>query len=188
MATHLPVNGLLTLEQYLDFESGSPIRHEFVAGTAHAMSGATKRHNGIILNLATRLLPAARSSGCRVYTETVKLRVAFNVIYYPDVVVACGPEGGDPLIEDDPCLVVEVLSPSTRITDRREKLMLYRQLDRLGAYLIVHQERRRVERHWRDQSGTWQQADLVDRGTFPVPCPDLQLSLAEIYEGVETDR
>src|SRR5918995_1199538 len=54
--------------------------------------------------------------------------------------VACGEEPEDPYIEDEPCLVVEVPSPSSQNTDRREKLMFYRQIPSVEAYLIVHQE------------------------------------------------
>jgi Uma2 family endonuclease len=35
------------------------------------------------------------------------------------VMVACGPEGEDPLVEDDPCLIVEVASLSSETTDHR---------------------------------------------------------------------
>ena len=51
---------------------------------------------------------------------------ACRVSYYPDVMVACGEEPEDPYIEDEPCLVVERLAPSSQNTDRREKLMVYR--------------------------------------------------------------
>jgi Uma2 family endonuclease len=70
-----------------------------------AMVGATKRHNRIVGNILARLWEAARGGDCRVYSESVKLRVADDVIYYPDMMVACGPEGNDPVVDDDPCLI-----------------------------------------------------------------------------------
>jgi len=99
--------------------------------------------------------------------------------------VACGPEGDDPLVEDDPCLVVEVASPGTETTDRREKLAAYKRMPGLRAYLIVAQNRKWVERHFRGEDGAWHRGDLVDEGRFPVPCPGTTLTLAEIYEGLE---
>jgi Uma2 family endonuclease len=140
------------------------------------MVGATKRHNRNIVNITSRLWEAARGGDCRVCSEGVKLRVADDVIYYPDVMVACGPEGEDSVVEDDPCLVVVVASPCTETTDRREKL---------AAYLIVAQERKWIERHFRAENGAWRRGDLIDEGRFPVPCPETELSLAEIYEGLE---
>ena len=179
----VPRNQLLTLEEYLAFEDASDVRHEYVGGTVHAMTGVTRRHSRITMNIAGRLWQGARGGPCRVHHSEVKLRVG-RVVYYPDVMVACGTPPRDPRLETAPCLVVEVLSDSTERIDRREKLLEYRTLASLGAYLIVDQERRLVEHHWRASDG-WQHATLVDTGTIALPCPTLALTLDEIYEGVE---
>jgi Uma2 family endonuclease len=115
----------LSLEDYLDFEEQSATRHEFVAGQIHALAGASRRHNRIAGNIFARLLAAARGTPCRVYMSDVKLKVADDVVYYPDVMVACGPPGEHPHLETEPCVVVEVLSPGTEQIDRREKLLAY---------------------------------------------------------------
>ena len=169
----------------VDLEEESSVRHEYVGGVIYAIVGATKRHNRIINNISGRLWNAARGGDCRVYTQSVKLRADDEVIYYPDVMVACGPEGDDPLIEDAPCLVVEVVSPSTETIDRREKMLAYRRIPTLKAYLIVDQERRYVERHWRGEKGEWRQGGVMEGGTVPVPCPETGFPLAEIYEGLQ---
>ena len=80
--------------------------------------------------------------------------------------------------------MVEVVSSSTEMTDRREKLAAYKRMPGLEAYLIVSQERKWIERHFRAADGTWRRADLVDEGRFPVPCPETDLSLVAIYEGL----
>jgi Uma2 family endonuclease len=185
MAERVKSHGSLTVDEYLALEESATVRHEYVGGEIFAMVGATKRHNRIIGNTSGRLWGTARGGPCRVYSESVKLRVADDVIYYPDVMVACGPEGDDPHIEDDSCLVVEVVSPSTETTDRREKLAAYKRMPGLRAYLIVSQDRRWVESHLRSEDGVWLRGDLVDEGRFPVPCPETDLSLAEVYEGLE---
>ena len=184
MAERVTPHHPLTIEEYLKLEESATVRHEYVGGEIFAMVSATKRHNRIIVNITGRLWGAARGGDCRVYSESVKLRVSDDVIYYPDVTVACGPEGDDPLIEDDPCLVVEVVSPSTETTDRREKLAAYKRMPGLRAYLIVSQGRRWVESHLRSDDGVWRRGDLVDEGSFTVPCPETDLSLDEIYEGL----
>lgn len=185
MAEWVTPHYTLTIEEYLKLEESATVRHEYVGGEIFAMVGATKRHNRIIGNISGRLWAAARGGACRVYSESVKLRVSDDVIYYPDVMVACGPEDDDPLVEDDPCLVVEVASPSSETTDRREKLAAYKRMPGLRAYLIVAQDRRWVESHFRDEDGVWNRGDLVDEGRFSVPCPEMKLSLDEIYEGLE---
>ncbi|MDP9458151.1 MAG: Uma2 family endonuclease [Actinomycetota bacterium] len=164
-------------------EETATVRHEYVGGMIYAMVGATKRHNQIGLNIASRLLGAARGGPCRVYASDVKLRASDDAIYYPDVMVACEPED-DPLVEHKPCLVVEVASPSTESIDRREKMLAYRKTPTLQAYLIIAQDERRVERHWRDESGEWRQGEAVGEGFVPIPYPESGLPLAEIYEGL----
>jgi Uma2 family endonuclease len=114
----------LTVEEYLKLEVGATVRHEYVGGEIFAMVAATKRHTGSS-SILRAVSGGPHGGDCRVYSEGVKLRVADDVIYYPDVMVACGPEGNDPLVEDDPCLVVEVASPGTETTNRREKLAAY---------------------------------------------------------------
>jgi Uma2 family endonuclease len=176
---------LPSVEEYLRMEEASSVRHEYVAGQVHALAGATKRHNRIALNVVARLIAAAGDGPCRVYASDVKLRVGGDIVYYPDVMVACGPNEADPLVERKPCLVVEVTSPSTEVVDRREKAMVYKTIPTLEAYLIVHQNRRRVERHWRDEQGVWWHADAIDGGRVPVPCPPVELTMEQIYAGVE---
>ena len=176
----------MTVEEFLDWEDAQPTRHELVAGEVYAMSGATLRHNEISLNVASLLRSAGRSAGCRTYIADARLRVRDDIVYYPDVMVACGPPPADPRIEDAPCLVVEVLSPSTRRTDRHEKAAVYETIPSLGAYLIVEQDRRFVERRWSDADGSWRRETYEGDGTIALPCPPgLTLTLDAIYEGVE---
>ena len=139
-----PVARLLTLDEYLAFEEQSPLKHEYIAGEVFAMSGVTIRHNLITLNIAVALRTAARARGCRVLATEVKLQAASDRIYYPDLMVACGRAGEVELIVQEPSIVVEVSSRSTRATDRREKLDAYQRISSLRQYLIVEQRRRHV--------------------------------------------
>jgi Uma2 family endonuclease len=81
----------LSLEAYLEWEAQSPERHELVEGITYAMAGASKAHNLLVQNLAFLLRAPARAKGCRLYTETVKLKVSQSTLYYPDLMVVCGP-------------------------------------------------------------------------------------------------
>jgi Uma2 family endonuclease len=79
---------------------------------------------------------------------------------------------------------VEVTS-TTEAIDRREKLLAYRKLPGLRAYLIVEGQEMRVERHWRDEADQWWQAEVAGaEGVVPVPCPETELALPQIYEGL----
>ena len=178
-------NGTLSVEEYLKLEQIASVKHEYVAGEIHARVGASRRHNMISGRIYRRLADAAEGGPCRVYISDMKLRVADDVFYYPDVMVACEPEPEDPYTEHEPCLVVEVVSPSTETTDRREKLAAYKKVPTVRAYLIVAQDRPWIERHWRGEDGVWRRADLVDAGgVVPMPCPETEVTVAQVYEGL----
>jgi Uma2 family endonuclease len=174
----------MTEAEYLAFEHASAVKHEFVDGEVYGMTGTTLRHNAIALNVAMRLRALGRPHECRAFALDVKVRVSDDRYYYPDVVVTCSPVGADDLTIHAPCLIVEVTSPSTESTDRREKAPAYRTIPGLGAYLIVDHRQRRVTRHWRDD-GEWRSEDLSGEGAVPLPCPPgAELTLDEIYEDV----
>jgi Uma2 family endonuclease len=174
----------MSVEEYLEFERNSPLKHEYVGGHLYAMVGASRRHGQIAGNVFFSLRQARRGSGCRVYQSDMQVPIPGGQFYYPDVVVACGKEPDDPYIEDAPCLIVEVLSPNTQAIDRREKLLSYRTIPSLSTYLIIEQDMRSVERHYRDDGGQWQSEFIAD-GTVSVPCPaDVTLTVTGIYDGV----
>jgi Uma2 family endonuclease len=175
---------LMTVSEYLAFEECSEVRHEFIGGEVHAFAGTTVRHNRIALNLATRFMRAVDEGDCGVMVSDVKLRVHGDVFYYPDVMVVCDKTDTDPLIKTRPCVVVEVLSDSTRMTDIREKLMFYRQVDSLDTYLIVEQNEPKVHRHWRDDERLWWSETISNERTIPIPCLGIDLTLEDFYRGL----
>jgi Uma2 family endonuclease len=77
----------------------------------------------------------------------VLVQAALDTFYYPDVSVICREPGVEQWVASNPSLVVEVTSPSTRATDRREKLSNYRAVDSLRMYVIVEHRRREVTIH-----------------------------------------
>ena len=171
----------VTVEEYLRIEESSPIRHEYVAGMLYAMTGGSLRHSELVGNVYTSVRPGARQQRCRIYSSDALVEVDTEHIYYPDVVVACDVRDTDDRILKHPCLVVEVLSPSTRATDRREKASAYRTIASLRSYLIVHQDRIRIEHYYRDDGGAWHLEFLTD-GAVTLRCPSMDLQLADIYE------
>ena len=183
--SHTTPSPSLSVEEYMRLERASERRHEYVAGRVYALGAPTLRHNRIVGNVFARLWTAARGGPCVVHAENVRLRVADDVIYCPDVMVVCSPQHDDYLAES-PCLVVEVTSPSTASIDRREKVTNYRRIPSLQAYVVIDQRRRRVDRHWRDEHGEWWHVTVAGNGEVRLPCPELRLTLDEIYEGVQT--
>ena len=183
MTNPFPRDRLLTIEEYFHLEEQNTVRHEYLDGEVRAMSGVTRQHSRIAGNVFARVWGMARGGACRVHQAEVMLRIE-RVVYYPDVMAACGPEPDDPRVELAPSLIVEVLSPTTERTDRGEKAMTYRGLPSLTTYLIVEQDRHWVERQWRTPNGPWQREIFTDAGAVTIATPSLTLTLDEIYEGV----
>ncbi len=175
---------LLTVEEFVAREEASPRKHEFVRGDVYEVAAVTGRHNRIAINLVRLLSAAAQSSACHVFVSDVKLAAARDVIYYPDLMTVCGPVDLNTVIVRDPCLVIEIASPSTARYDKCEKLEVYQRIPSLKAYLVVEQAWRRVDRHFRDADGAWQREELTGNGTLPIPCPETTFTLDEIYESL----
>jgi len=175
----------LSLDEYLDFEGRSDVRHEYVEGELFAFAGASRRHSLIVTNLVIRLGLAARGGACEVHSNDVKLQATERIVYYPDVMVVCDPDDSDELIVTRPCLVIEVVSPSSQMIDNREKLFVYRQIDSLETYLIVDQTQRRVMHHWRTGDGDWRRAERTGDAVIAIPCLSIDLSLEQIYESID---
>lgn len=183
--TEPDVGRSMTVAEYFRFEENSPLRHEYVAGEVYAMSGGTVQHSRISLNIATRLFSVAGDGPCQVVIE-VRLRAADDVYYYPDAMVVCGAVSQQDVIIREPCVVIEVTSPSTARIDRGEKLAAYRKIPSLQAYLIVDHRRRRVERHWRDdRTAAWIRDEIASDGSVSIPCLDVELTLDAIYHRVD---
>jgi Uma2 family endonuclease len=185
---HAERQALLSVDAYLAAEERSEVRHEYIGGRLYAMAGSTATHAAITLNIGAALLRRLRAGGpCKAFVNDIKvqLRIAGeDIFYYPDVVVTCHPITAKDHFTRFPTLIFEVLSDSTELTDRREKLMNYRQSDTLEEYVLVDQNRREVTLHRRADG--WASLRVVaDDNTIDLPSLNLSLPLAEIYEGVD---
>ena len=100
--------------------------------------------------------------------------------------VTCDSEDTESLYKRSPCLIVEVLSPSTEVIDRREKLIAYRNLSSLRYYLLVSHEKRQVECYARDAENRWRLTVSENEGALEIVCDNLNVtfSLDDIYEDV----
>lgn len=148
----------LTAEEYLVWERGQPVRHEFFHGEVFAMAGGTMRHNALCARLIELLAPQLRGR-CVVLTSDQRVVGADRDRYvYPDVSVVCGPVATEPGASDvlaNPTLLIEVLSNSTEQYDRGLKWDGYQRLESLTDYLLVSQSQPRIEHFRRDRTRTW---------------------------------
>lgn len=173
--------------EYLARELRSASKSEYVDGEIFAMAGASRRHNLLVGNLLRRALNAAPAGGpCQVFGADMRVHVeARNSFYYPAVSACCDPDDRNELFTTRPCLIIEVLSPTSAAVDRREKRLSYATLASLHEYIIVDQDRMRVHVFPR-ASGPWMIRTLNEPDdVVHFSCLGLHLTLQEIYAGVE---
>lgn len=176
----------MTVEEYLAFEEKSPIKHEYINGAVHAMTGASRFHNEITFNIVSALRAQLQGGPCRVYLMELKLHPRLDcdeIFYYPDVMVDCDPGNRGDYYLRTPKLVVEVLSPSTQIIDRREKALTYHAIESVDEYVIAAQDEPKLIVH--DRAARW--AMRVVEGLDAVAelrSIGLALPLRQIYADV----
>jgi len=170
-------------DDYLRGEQASAIRHEYINGIVYAMAGASDKHNTIAGN-AFALLHANLPDHCEVFMSDMKLRMEVQgetIFYYPDVLVSCADDDRATYYREQPCLIIEVLSQSTRRQDRFEKFMAYKDLSSLQEYLILEQEYRAAAL-FRRRPG-WQ-AELYQDGDIHLESVNLTMSMDALYRRV----
>ncbi len=177
----------LSIEDYLSGELHSEIRHEYVGGVTYVMAGTSDDHNVISLNLAAALRNHLRGRPCKVYIADVKVRLRIleeDVFYYPDVMVACDARDTDRYFKHFPQVLIEVLSPETERTDRREKFLSYTQIPTLAEYVLVAQDK--MEATVFRRANKWQ-PEMVQKPDelLRVNSLTFTLPLDLVYEGVK---
>lgn len=179
---------LVSVEDYLAGELGSPIKHEYLGGFVYAMAGAGNAHVLITSNTVGILHARLRGKPCRVYTSDAKIHVRGKKqerFYYPDGSVICDPNPQSDSFQDNPTVIFEVLSRSTRRIDEGEKKDAYLSIPSLRVYALFEQETAKIVVFRRTKRGF---VDEVHEGldaVLPLMEIGVELPLAEIYEAVE---
>ncbi|HPY40573.1 MAG TPA: Uma2 family endonuclease [Thiolinea sp.] len=172
---------------YLEAERDGSTRHEYLDGEIYAMSGASELHNAVNAELFAAIY-AQLPDECRAFMSDMKLKVEHDnklFAYYPDIMVACGANEGDPYIRTNPLLLVEVLSPSTRRTDLTEKLMNYSYIPSLLEYVVVHQDNPHVQIYRRRNA--WQVEHFFAGDEFSLESIALTMCVERIYRKVRKE-
>ncbi|MCX7098467.1 MAG: Uma2 family endonuclease [Methylococcales bacterium] len=125
-----------TAEAYLKLERSATSKSEFHDGQIYAMTGASREHNLITVNITAALHSQLKNRPCESYTSDMRVKaLKANNYYYPDIVVVCGaPQFEEVAFMDtltNPTVLIEVLSPSTEAYDRGVKFARYRKIETL---------------------------------------------------------
>lgn len=175
----------LTEQEYLEGELLSNIRHEYIDGAVYAMVGAHRHHNLISVNLLTKFANHLEGKPCKPYTSDMKVKVG-SKYFYPDVMVDCSKDEYDYYTEN-PTIIVEVLSKSTRQHDKTFKREAYFQIASLKEYVLIEQDFVEVELWYRGLDQHWQQKVYYLGDDITFDSIGLTVSVEDIYQRVKNE-
>jgi Uma2 family endonuclease len=173
----------MTLEEFFEFEERSEIRHEYVDGVVFAMTNPSVVHERIRHRLVMAFGSHLDRGPCQVFSSTMRLLIqneATEISYLPDVMVDCHRDTWGKNVVRSPKLVIEILSPSTQLIDRREKLHNYRLIDSVQEYAIAAQNEHKLT-IYRRADGWRPEVCAGARSAAEFRSVELVLSLQEIY-------
>ena len=199
---HLPrftPDAYYTLEQWVGIEETTGERYEYHDGhllSVEAMAGGSPNHSRLSAMAITLsgigLLGSARQfSRCDPHTSDLRIAVDGGRRYlYADAVIVCGAPVYDAVVPSaivNPVTVFEVLSPSSEGYDRGLKFEFYAGLDTLREYVLIDQERRRVElRHRPDPRTDWRYETVTGtEAEVPLPSFGFGLPMGRLYRNWE---
>jgi Uma2 family endonuclease len=178
----------VTVEDYLDGELKSAVKHEYLGGAVYAMAGARNVHNLIATNGLVALGNRLRGRKCRPFNSDTKIRVRLPTqirFYYPDTSVTCRPNPPLDSFQDEPSVLIEVVSRGTRRIDEGEKKDAYLTIPSLSVYLLVEQEMAAVVAFRRTVHGFVREVYEGLDAVVPLGEIESELPLAELYDGVD---
>lgn len=183
------IKPFITPTEYLALERIADHKSEYLNGEVFAMTGASRRHNLIAINIVLALGAQLKGGPCEVYVGDMRVKVASAGLYtYPDVTVVCG----EPRFEDDyldtlqnPTLLLEILSKSTERYDPIAKSAYYRTIDSLSEYLLVSQDEYQVEHYVKEGAGRWLLTEVRSLdATIELESIYCSLALRDIYDRI----
>ena len=168
-------------EEYFLYEEKSELRHELINGNLYEMSSISILHNNIVLQFILVLNQLLNKDNYAITFESFKVRTPDGNYFYPDVMVC--EKSTKKYFAENPVLIVEVLSESTRKFDLVDKFIQYQKLDSLQYYLCVEPEQQMIMFYYKAEDGEWM-TDVYTGDNDTIELKQLQLSfvLKDIYK------
>jgi Uma2 family endonuclease len=178
---------------FLEWDLGHPDGpHELVDGVpvpkrwaVFGMVGARGGHDRIVMNLAREIGVQLRGKSCQPFSEGLAVRIPAGNVRRPDLGVQCGPFDQRATAANDPRLVIEALSESTRAFDQARKLEEYKTVETLDYVLLVDPDVAEVILWSRDAARTWRHRIIEGLdAVVEMPALGVVVALADLYEGL----
>jgi Uma2 family endonuclease len=176
----------MTPEEFYAWQETIDERYELVDGhPVKMMTGASRRHDQIVLNVLAEIRNQLRGTACRGFTADTAVATRLRTRRRPDAGVECGPRRDEDYAANTPKLVVEVLSPSTREYDLYNKIEEYRSLESLDYILFIEPNQPQIVLWSRAEDRSW--SDKIVEGldgVVEIPRLGLTLKLIDVYDDI----
>lgn len=173
----------ISIEDYLEGEKFSEVRHEYADGKVFAMAGASDGHEAVATNLTIIIGQFLKGKRCRLFKDGMKVRVNFlkrSLFYYPDLMVVCSRQDNDPLFKTEPKLLVEILSTDEN-KDFVEKYAVYTRIPSLEEYVIIRPGPGKREAWIYRRRDGWEKEEHVTSGPLELQSIGLKIDFDDIY-------
>lgn len=125
-----------TVEEFLGWVEWQDERYDLVDGQPYMMVRPLLGHQRIVRNLDRRLSERLDGHRCEPIPE-YGVRTKIDSVRYPDVLIDCDPGENDERIANEPRVVFEVLSPTTRYVDVRAKVPEYQKVASIAHIVLI---------------------------------------------------
>ncbi len=179
----------MTVEEYFQLEANEPeTLYEYIDGYVYTMAGGTANHDTIKSNIQRSLWNLLRGSTCRTYSSDMKVYISETRYFHPDVIVTCNPRDRGRVKDiQSPRLVVEVLSPTTELTDRTWKLKNYCAHPTIEEYVLVDSQSLKIESYHKEQN-RWIYEAFENTDDITLHSLGVHFSFADAYIDVEFEE
>lgn len=185
-----PQHQKMSVEEYMELNSKSEQRYEYIDGYAYMLAGGSLAHARIAAHLVREIGKHLLDGPCDVYGSDAQVRLTEERITLPDVTVSCDEQdrGEGALVLHHPRLVIEILSPSTEAYDRGDKFDYYRECPSIQEYVLINTRRRAVEVYRRANGKLWVLHPFGPDGTVEFASIGLLIPIDVIYRNVTFTR
>ena len=176
----------LLVADFLEGERESEIKHEYIEGQVFAMAGASLWHNLLTGNLYGLLWNQLRDKPCFPLTGDMLLKTTNDRYRYPDLQIVCDDDTSqDKYVRENPILIVEVLSRSTRRVDKTEKRAEYLAIASVQEYVLIEQDVAEIEIQRRRSN--WQPEYYYLGQDITFESVGITVSVSDIYQRVDNE-
>jgi Uma2 family endonuclease len=177
----------MSVQEFLNWDSGDALKYELVDGEPRAMAPANRTHGILQGRLATvinnHLDREQRPCSLVVEPGVVPRLLSDHNVRVPDLAVTCAPYQTEEAVLTDPVLLIEILSPSNQAKTWRN-VWAYTSIPTVEEILVLRADRIGVELLRRSPQGDWPERPVaIAEGEMVLESIGFRMDLAELYRG-----